>query len=90
MTPLSQPAEKALLPWEMERLTEEVENELLNAEMRYQAPAAVEQLRQTLIGNSPGKYILVILDCATRFPGAIPLWNITAWAIVAKIFKVFA
>lgn len=36
------------------------------------------------------RYILVILDCATRFPEAIPLWNITAWAIVAKIFQVFA
>lgn len=47
--------EGQLLPGETERPRGEVESELLGAEMRNQAPVAMEQPRQTTVGNSPGK-----------------------------------
>lgn len=36
------------------------------------------------------KYTLVILDCTTRDPGAIPLWSEMAVVVASKLIKVFA
>lgn len=35
------------------------------------------------------KYILVIVDYATWFPEAIPLWNIMAQTIAGELLKIF-